>query len=614
MKKIISLLVAVVISATAVVAPIEAVAAEYKDGITVYNPVFASAVGISQHNTVSASPTATSKPSSFNGDTYYTAGKSLYLPMRNAIRDRKSSYTLNYLSDTYIPTSNLIDVIQDSFNASCSDELSASSVDGDYAHWSVVKMSCIGNTSHKSKGKYYYSLPLYFDYGSTAAEEKKTDDAISKFVKSVDTKKLTDYQIMKKVHDYICARTTYDYDALEFMNSSNVSDYYYAFSAYGALVRGKCVCQGYALAFYRICKELGYNCRFACSDPYEGCHAWNLVQLDGKYYFVDCTWDDAKDDNKTYDYFLVDYDDLRAGDSDNNEHTLDPTYYDNKYFDTKYRTKFATDSYDKNKAGLSGAAVSFAKNVFTYSGSNITPSVTVKYGDKVLKNGTDYTVSYPAAKNTGDYTVSVSGKGAYAGSYVRRVFYIIPKKSSKPSVKSGGQSSSSLTLKWDSTSGSPTGYELQEYTNSSWKTIKTVSSPTATLKSLKASSEHKYRVVAYKTVNRTKYYGTASSALTTATNPKSVKLSSLKGGKKSVTAKWKKTASSGYQIQYSTDKNMKKAKTIKASSSSTSKKIGSLKKGKKYYVRVRAYKTIKADGKKYTYYSSWSNKKSAKAK
>ena len=88
----------------------------------------------------------------------------------------------------------------------------------------------------------------------------------------------------------------------------------------------------------------------------------------------------------------------------------------------------------------------------------------------------------------------------------------------------------------------------------------------------------------------------------------------MKGGKKSVTAKWKKTASSGYQIQYSTDKNMKKAKTIKVSSSSNSKKIGSLKKGKKYYVRVRAYKTIKADGKKYTYYSSWSNKKSAKAK
>lgn len=83
------------------------------------------------------------------------------------------------------------------------------------------------------------------------------------------------------------------------------------------------------------------------------------------------------------------------------------------------------------------------------------------------------------------------------------------------------------------------------------------------------------------------------------------KVKALKGGKIKVTYK-KATGAAGYQIQYSTKKNMKSAK--KKTTKKTSYTIKKLKKGKRYYVRVRAYNK----GKKA--YGDWSKKKSVKAK
>lgn len=90
--------------------------------------------------------------------------------------------------------------------------------------------------------------------------------------------------------------------------------------------------------------------------------------------------------------------------------------------------------------------------------------------------------------------------------------------------------------------------------------------------------------------------------------PKSVKTTSLKkaaAGK--LTLKWKshKTQTTGFQIRYSTTKSFKSGtyKNVTVSKkSATSKTVSKLKKGKTYYVKIRAYKTV--DGKKI--YSSWS--------
>lgn len=109
------------------------------------------------------------------------------------------------------------------------------------------------------------------------------------------------------------------------------------------------------------------------------------------------------------------------------------------------------------------------------------------------------------------------------------------------------------------------------------------------------------------------YKGTVTNYYTIAPAKTTVKLSKAK--KNSLKASWSKVAGiSGYQIQYGTSSKFKGAKTIGVSSKATSKILTKLKKNKKYYVRVRSYKTVKINGKNTKIYSSWSAKKNLKTK
>lgn len=108
-----------------------------------------------------------------------------------------------------------------------------------------------------------------------------------------------------------------------------------------------------------------------------------------------------------------------------------------------------------------------------------------------------------------------------------------------------------------------------------------------------------------------KYSGSKTLYFTIA--PKGTTISSLTAGSKKFTVKWKKqaTQTTGYQIQYSTSSSFASAKTVNISkNSTTSKVISKLAAKKKYYVRIRTYKTV--NGKKY--YSSWSAKKAVTTK
>ena len=92
-----------------------------------------------------------------------------------------------------------------------------------------------------------------------------------------------------------------------------------------------------------------------------------------------------------------------------------------------------------------------------------------------------------------------------------------------------------------------------------------------------------------------------------------VKLSKAK--KTSLKASWSKVANAtSYEVQYGTSKSFKGAKTVKVSSKSSSKVLTKLKKNKKYYVRVRAVRTVKIDNKNTTLRASWSSAKNLKTK
>lgn len=92
---------------------------------------------------------------------------------------------------------------------------------------------------------------------------------------------------IKIIHDYLIANTEYDNE----LSSSSI------YTAYGALVEKKAVCEGYAKAFKYILDELEIPCVIACglarnSNGRTESHAWNYVKIDGNWYAVDCTWDD----------------------------------------------------------------------------------------------------------------------------------------------------------------------------------------------------------------------------------------------------------------------------------------------------------------------------------
>ncbi|MBR6568316.1 MAG: fibronectin type III domain-containing protein [Clostridia bacterium] len=150
--------------------------------------------------------------------------------------------------------------------------------------------------------------------------------------------------------------------------------------------------------------------------------------------------------------------------------------------------------------------------------------------------------------------------------------------------------SSYVKLQWKSVKGAEK-YEVYRYVNKKWKKIKTVTSTAYTVKKLTAGKTYKFKVRAVAGDNK----GDFSSVYTAKMIPSKTSVT-LKAEKNQLTIRWKTVSDvKGYQLMYSTsEKFTKKAtKTLTVTKAKTKKTtIKNLKKGKKYYVKVRAYKTV----------------------
>ena len=139
-------------------------------------------------------------------------------------------------------------------------------------------------------------MPNYIMSGS-ALEKAKTafNAAVSDMVRGI-TGSMREYDREKLLHDRLAEKVVYD--------DSDT----HAHSAYGALVQGKAVCEGYAKAFQVVLRRVGIQSFLITGSSVnpstgksEG-HAWNAVRIDGKYYHVDVTWDD-QGEHLFYAYF-----------------------------------------------------------------------------------------------------------------------------------------------------------------------------------------------------------------------------------------------------------------------------------------------------------------------
>ena len=128
-----------------------------------------------------------------------------------------------------------------------------------------------------------YTTSSYIELSLTCTaslqNQKATFEAAVKKMLEGITSGMSEYDRALLLHDRLVKQVTYDLDAPN------------AHSAYGALVDGRAVCEGYARAYQYLLYRAGIQALYISGYAGES-HGWNAVRLDGNYVLVDATWDD----------------------------------------------------------------------------------------------------------------------------------------------------------------------------------------------------------------------------------------------------------------------------------------------------------------------------------
>ena len=160
-----------------------------------------------------------------------------------------------------------------------------------YDYYTVWSSSSTGKVS---KVELHYHSG--YDQRHVAAFDQAAEEALRCVLPGMD-----DLQKLLVLHDYLVMETRYDE---VYYSSGTVPESSY--TAYGALVLGEAVCQGYTLAYQYLLEQCGIPSVYVSSDAMD--HGWCLVQLEGEWYHVDVTWDDPTPDNLghvLHKYFLL---------------------------------------------------------------------------------------------------------------------------------------------------------------------------------------------------------------------------------------------------------------------------------------------------------------------
>lgn len=109
---------------------------------------------------------------------------------------------------------------------------------------------------------------------------------------------MTEYDREKYIHDTVLGNCEYK------SGVTGTKDGWQYFSAYGALVDGQTVCEGYAKSMQILLSQLGIECYTISGEADNVGHMWNVVKLGGEWYHLDPTWDDT-DNIINYEYFNI---------------------------------------------------------------------------------------------------------------------------------------------------------------------------------------------------------------------------------------------------------------------------------------------------------------------
>ena len=184
-------------------------------------------------------------------------------------------------------------------------------VPGDYYLYCIVT----DNANSTDSCVVYFTVP--------ADGHQTLDNRVSQIVSQCRAADCTgDFDTALWLHDWLTANVYYDLD-------------YHYYSAADALLRGKCVCDGYSKAYFLLLESAGIPVNRIISNAIN--HAWNVMKLNGQWYQVDVTWDDpagtakAVSGNEHHFYFGLP-DELMVSDHQDYPSPVSCTSYADNYF------------------------------------------------------------------------------------------------------------------------------------------------------------------------------------------------------------------------------------------------------------------------------------------
>lgn len=209
----------------------------------------------------------------------------------------------------------------DSSYSSCLDDVSNLSNDSD--NFSNINQLVHPYNSYNTVESVYTNNRIDVSIKNKYSDEDilKIDNKINEIINNLN---INDYKNVedkiKVFHDYIAK--TNKYDTLKENNTSQ----YNSNTAIGTLFEGYSICSGYTDTMAIFLTKIGLeNVRIANEK-----HTWNVVKIDDKWKHIDLTWDDpitnTGEDIITYDYFLIDTNELQT--KDTTEHNFDKNIYD----------------------------------------------------------------------------------------------------------------------------------------------------------------------------------------------------------------------------------------------------------------------------------------------
>ena len=212
--------------------------------------------------------------------------------LRSGMVKRNATTIVYYKMDLTFDKDKIIAAVDDIFSSAV--RHTGNPKEGDYLNF--IWKSWGSNISAMTDGAdLYLQINYNVKYYTTANQEEALDIKIESLKNTLNVDNKSDYEKIKSVYEYVCKNVDYDYENLY------DDSYYLKYTAYAGLINKTCVCQGYATLMYRLALEYGIDARVITGNADGKSHAWNIVELDGKYYYLDTTWDAEK---STYKYLL----------------------------------------------------------------------------------------------------------------------------------------------------------------------------------------------------------------------------------------------------------------------------------------------------------------------